>query len=198
MSEEICPSKLIKITEHLNLSEEITNEFISKLSLKTIKRRQFLCKQGEVFPYMCFVNSGLFKSYTIDAEYVQQILGFSKQGYWLSDIFSYVTKLPCHTTIEALEDSELLVISYEDLELLFSKFHLLETHFRKMLERRVSALMQDRYNMLRLNAMERYNNFMEKNDELALRLMQKDIASHLGIFPESLSRIRKSLATRKK
>jgi CRP-like cAMP-binding protein len=58
------------------------------------------------------------------------------------------------------------------------------------------ALYKDRFNLISLSAKERYIKFLNEFPIFVQRISQKDIASYLGIFPESLSRIRRNIAIR--
>jgi CRP-like cAMP-binding protein len=186
------------LREHFNtLSEAQFADIRSCITIKKVKKKEIIAKQGDVYQDLCYVGKGLFKNYSLDSSLTPQVISFSTEKYWLSDLYSYVTGEGSLTTITALEDGEILILSKENLEALFLKHHDIETHFRKLLEKRVARLYQDKFNMMSLNAKERYENFIKHNENLVQRILQKDIASHLGIFPESLSRIRKSMVVRK-
>jgi CRP-like cAMP-binding protein len=178
--------------QHFGLEPNIINEFFSYMAYKKFKKRELIIKQGEVSQYLYFITKGICKSFTRDKNGIQQILYFAMENYWVSDIYSFHTGNGSTTTVEALEDCEVLMISREDLNQVYEKHHSIESHFRKLLEKRSAKLLYDRFKLISLNALERYDDFMENEGKLASRLLQKDIASYLGIFPESLSRIRKS------
>ncbi len=188
----------ITLESHFDLPEHIMAKIKSRMKRLVLRKRDIIVRQGNPFTDLCFINKGLLKGYTTDSTNTEQVVSFMREGYWMTDIYSFITGEGSLTTIEALEDCEMLCISRNDLEELYEQNQLIETHFRKLLEKRTARLIQERYILISMDAKERYIDFINNNPELVQRLLQKDIASHLGIFPESLSRIRKSLASRKK
>jgi CRP-like cAMP-binding protein len=142
---------------------------------------------------IAFVNKGVLKSFITNPNGSTHIVAIAKEDYWVSDMHSIFAAEASKTTIQAVENAELFVFDYQILENLFPQIPSLEKHFRKLQQKRMLGSLIDRYNLISLNAEERYKLFIETQAEFHSRLPQKDIASYLGIFPESLSRIRRML-----
>jgi CRP-like cAMP-binding protein len=124
------------------------------------------------------------------------VLQFAVEDWWIGDIASYVQQTPAQVHIQALEDSELLLIHHEDKEALFQNVPAFERMFRLMLQRSLVVL-QDRFvSTLAQPADVRYQAFLEQYPGIVQRVPQHYIASYLGISPEFLSRVRARLAKR--
>jgi len=153
------------------------------------KGRAFI-EPGQPSVEAAIVVSGLFRFYYTDAEGREATKAFRGPGEMLAAYAELLDKRPSRTTIEALEDSEILVVRHERVAALY-KVHacwqelgrvIAEDHYRQR-ERREQELLLD-------SATKRYRTFLKEKPELAAKLPQKIIASYLGITPVALSRIR--------
>lgn len=165
----------------------------SKLSKRFVKKRKPLLMEGDVSRYVYFVEKGALRSYTVDKEGSEHVIQLVIEGHWVADLCSFVSQLPGNINIEAIEDSEVLLLSHHDLELLYEQIPQMERFFRQLFQRAYVAL-QQRYNASQSDhAEERYRQLIKEHPEMAARIPLIYIASYLGITPESLSRIRKQL-----
>jgi CRP-like cAMP-binding protein len=172
---------------------EEKNRIIASAKLSKIRRKERFVLQGDFTNKFAYVSKGLFKTYIVDGSGGQHVLSFSKDDQWISDLHACVSKMPSVSTIECLQDAELLVFEYEELEKLFLEIPKLESHFRIIMQNRLMSSQSDRFNQISLSTEQRYLVFTANNQEIIDRISLKDIASYLGIFPESLSRIRRNL-----
>jgi CRP/FNR family transcriptional regulator, anaerobic regulatory protein len=172
---------------------EEKNRIISSAKVAKLKRKDRFVFQGEFTNKFAYVNKGLFKTFIVDGSGGQHVLSFSREDQWISDLHACVRKMPSVSTIECLQDAELLVFEYDELEKLFFEIPKLESHFRIIMQNRLMSSQSDRFNQISLSAEQRYLVFTANNQEIIDRISLKDIASYLGIFPESLSRIRRNL-----
>lgn len=163
---------------------------------KKLRKRQYLLQQGDVSKYTAFVEKGLLRSYAIDDKGSELILQFAPEGWWIDDMYSSVTGEPSESNIDALEDSELLLLTASAREELLRQAPVFERFFRLLLQRSFIALQRRLKGNLIQTAEEKYKNFISLYPNIAQRVPQHSIASYLGITPESLSRIRKQMAER--
>lgn len=185
------------ILQHINLSEEELAEFYGLFQKKTMRKKEFLLKEGEVCRFEGFVVKGLFKTYHIDSDGIEQILNFAIENWWITDIDSFTNEKPSQLNIEALEDSEVLMISKNDKEFAYKNLPKIEKLFRVMTQKTHVALQRRMIDNLSKTADKRYADFIEKYPKLYQRLTNVQIAAYLGISHEFLSRIRKKIVTKK-
>ena len=185
------------ITRCAPINSQELDVFHSRLKSKTYKKKTLLLRQGEVCKFEAYIVKGCVKKYYIDQCGNEVILQFAVEDWWISDIGSFSEQKPSNLFIETLEDTELLVIDYESKELLFQEIPNLERVFRIMLQRAYSVLESRFYATVSHSAETRYLEFLKKYPSIPQRVPQQQIASYLGITPESLSRIKANLFKRK-
>lgn len=185
------------ITSHVSLSEDETAVFCNLFQHNLIKKKNFLLKEGEVCKFEGFVTKGLFKVYHLDQNGVEQILYFAAENWWITDIDSFTNEIPSQLFIEAIEDSEILLISKKDKEFAYENLPKIEKLFRVMTQKTHAALQRRMVDNLSKTADQRYLDFIEKYPQLYQRLTNLQIAAYLGISHEFLSRIRKKIISKK-
>jgi CRP-like cAMP-binding protein len=189
---------LKNISRFITLTPEEEQHFVSLLKIKEIKKKQYLLQEGDITRHQYFVNKGCLRTYTIDERGLEHIIQFAIEDWWTGDMYSFLTQTPARYTIEALEDSELLCLEKNALESLYEKVPKFEKFFRQLLQNAFISLQERIISNLSKPADERYCTFIEKYPKMEQRLPLKQIASYLGITPESLSRIRSQYIKTKK
>lgn len=170
--------------------ELVRTKFKSHLFLK----KQFALQHGDVCQYFDFVVRGCLRLYKVDNDGSYHILQFATDNSWISDLASFHKKTKSRLEIDALEDTVVLRISYDDLIDLYSRAPKFDRIFRVLLENHFMQ-QQDRIAQLfSSTAEERYQSFLETYPHLQNRISQVQIASYLGVTPEFLSRIRGRMA----
>lgn len=185
------------IAKHISLSEKETEEFCNLFQPKSIRRKDFLLRAGEVCRFEGFVTRGLFRVYHIDQNGFDQILYFAIENWWITDIDSFTNGTPSQLFIEALEDSEVLLITKRDKEFAYTNLPEIEKLFRVMTQKTHVALQRRMIDNLSKTADQRYLDFIEKYPQLFQRLSNLQIAAYLGISHEFLSKIRRKISSRK-
>jgi CRP-like cAMP-binding protein len=184
---------LQNISKHIQLTQEETDYFTSILQIKKLRRKQFLVQEGDVCRYETFVNKGCLRAYHIDEKGEEHIAQFAIEDWWISDMYSFLTSTPARLNVDALEDAELFCIDKTSLEELYLHVPKFERFFRIILQNAFISHQQRIIANMSKNAEKRYLEFIERYPQLEQRVPQHQIASYLGIAPESLSRIRKQL-----
>jgi CRP-like cAMP-binding protein len=178
----------------LPLNEVERQLVIEKFHPHLYRKRQYPLQHGDVCQHFHFVVRGCLRLYKVDNEGAFHVLQFATEDYWITDLASFYRIQPSRLNIDALEDTVVLRIAHDDLLEVYTKapkFHrifrvLQENHFMQQQER-IAQLFSS-------TAEERYQSFLEEYPHLQNRLAQVQIASYLGVTPESLSRIRSRLA----
>lgn len=185
------------ISRHIDLTGEEQGILQSFLRSKKIKKKHFLLQEGEVNKSATFVTAGLLRIYSIDKNGFEHILQFAPPGWWIGDMKSMITGQPATLNIDALEDTEVIWISKDDLEKLYTAVPKFERFFRILAENAIATHQQRLVNNLSLPAAERYNNFCQLYPSLIQNLPQKQVASYIGVTPEFLSKMLSNLPDKK-
>jgi CRP-like cAMP-binding protein len=184
---------LSTIAKHINLSDEEEIYFTSLLDFKKVKSKKLILREGEVCKYSAFVTKGSLRGYTIDKNGFEHILGFAPKGWWMADMHSLITQKPGVLNIEAIEDTEILCLSKKDQEKLYQKLPKFERFFRILSENSLAAHQQRLIDNLSLTAQERYLKFCKYYPGVINTLTQKQVAAYIGVTPEFLSKMKKTI-----
>lgn len=182
-----------KLNEKILLNEEELQWCKSFFTPKKIRKRQYVLQEGDVCKYVAFVEKGILRSYTIDDKGNEHIMQFAFEGWWIADQYSFLTGEPAIYYIDALEDSELLLLSKQAEEELLLKIPKFERYFRLLLQNSLIATQRRLISSLSQTAEERYQQLISNCPTIPQRVPQHMMASFLGITPETLSRIRKQI-----
>ncbi|SDR11243.1 cAMP-binding domain of CRP or a regulatory subunit of cAMP-dependent protein kinases [Chryseobacterium soldanellicola] len=178
----------------LNVPLEKVNMCSLHYEVKKIPKNQFILQYGEICRNIYFVEKGLLKMYSIDKNGKEHIIQFAPESWLISDRSSLYFNEKSNYYIEAVEDSEILLLHPDFISKLIGEFPNSLEKSDILIQKHIKSL-QDRINsLLAETAEERYMKFIKMYPDLLLRVPQWMIASYLGITPESLSRVRKELA----
>ncbi|HVO76047.1 MAG TPA: Crp/Fnr family transcriptional regulator, partial [Ignavibacteriaceae bacterium] len=139
-------------------------------------------------------NSGCLRVYNIDNKGTEHIIQFAIKDWWVSDLNSFLTVTPAVYNIDSLQDSDILVLEKSARDDMLESVPKMERFFRLLLEANYVASHKRISDALSTTAEERYLKFIETYPQLFEQIPQNQIASYLGITPQSLSRIRKDLS----
>ena len=188
---------LTSIKEHISITDE-EFEFCKTLFIpKKLRKKQYLLQEGDVCRYTSFVEKGMLRTFTVDEKGNEPILQFSFEGWWIADLYSFLTEEPSIYNVEALENCELLMITKPSWNTLLEKVPAFERYFRILIQNSLIATQRRLMSSLSETAEEKYTKLIENFPTCLQRLPQHMIASYLGITPETLSRIRGQMAARK-
>lgn len=164
---------------------------------KKVRKRQFILNAGDVCENMIFVERGLLRSFADDKDGSEHVMQFATEGWWISDTASFLTREESKYHIEALEESELFLMTKQSMEQIMDIVPQMQRYFLTLMQNHIIAL-QRRINVVQsMSAEETYLALMNVNPDLINRAPQQYIASYLGITPETLSRVRKQVSNRK-
>jgi len=183
------------LNERLPMTDEQFERISGNLKVKTFQKNEIILSPGEMCTRTYFVLDGLMRSYSADSKGKVHIIQFAPEHWWISErntLFNEASEF----TIDAIETTTAVIIP-KDYFLLASQYVPgFETLNSNMLNNAI-RFMHKRINMLlSATAEERYLDFIKLYPNLTLRVPQWMIASYLGITPESLSRVRKDLASK--
>lgn len=164
---------------------------------KKLKKGEFLLREGEMAKFGAYVAKGMLRSYVVDDKGKEHIIQFAPENWWISDKAGIADGSTSTFFIDAIEDSDVLLIDAKGHQTLLEKLPGYADSFRTGIQKRAAAKDQRIVHSLTATAEERYHDFLQTYPSIAQRVPQHMLASYLGITPETVSRIRKS-ASRKK
>lgn len=181
------------IRERVALTDEEFRRCMEFFTRRKVRRRQFLLQEGEVCRNIAFVTEGCLRAYTVDHKGVEHVIQFAIADWWISDFASYLDGSPATYTIDALQDSEVLLLERTARDRLLEAVPPMERFFRLLQEANYIATHRRIQDTLSASAEERYVTFLKTYPDLVEQIPQGHIASYLGITPQSLSRIRREM-----
>ncbi|KMQ61583.1 cyclic nucleotide-binding protein [Chryseobacterium angstadtii] len=183
------------LLSHIQNKVDVPQEQISQIRSffisKKLRKKQYLLQEGDICKCLSFVNSGLLKSYLLDEKGNERINMFAFEGWWISDFNSFINQEKAVLNIDAVEETEVLMITLEDYERMMLEIPVMDRYFRILYQ---NSLVTKDYRLMVSNsftAEEKYMEFARKNPEMIKRIPHHLIASYLGLAPETVSRIRK-------
>ena len=183
------------LTKQIDLNEEQIETILNHITIKKFEKGEMILNAGDFSDDYYFVEEGVIRSYTIDENGKEHVIQFGTENWIVSDRNSSLCKLEAKFYIQAIEDSTLVILNESVNKLIQSlnpkyvdsQVLLLQNHIRHM---------QDRINLLlSASAKTRYLDFIKLYPNITAKVPQWMIASYLGITPESLSRVRKDIAS---
>ncbi len=171
------------IARRVSITDEEFNRCAAFFTPRKVRKRQFLLQEGEVCRCISYVTRGCLRIYTVDAKGEEHLIQFAVEDWWASDLQSFLTGEPGTYNIDALEDTQLLMLDRDARERLLEAVPKMERFFRLLIEANHVATNRRIACALGATAEERYLDFTKTYPALVQRIPQKYIASYLGITP---------------
>ncbi len=184
----------IELNKKLELPDQLFNLFWTKLKPSTISKGDMFLSHGKISHSLALVEKGAFYSY-YEKEGNEIIEGFCFEGCFMTDYQSFITHSISRKNFKAIENSNILTISYKELQSLYSQDVLFERAGRLMAENLFATWEMKLQDTIFLTPTERYLQLLNNNNNLLQRVPQYLIASYLNITPQYLSQIRKKITS---
>lgn len=166
---------------------------VEKIPIKTFKKGAVLLKEGEISTQCYFVLEGCVRQYYLmDGE--EKTTAFFTERQAVNSFSSYIDQVPSKHYLVCVEDTTLVIGNMEQEQEMYAKYPKLESLSRVLVEQDYGQTQEEFATFITSSPEERYRNLLKKRPELLQRVPQHQIASYLGVTPESLSRIRKRIA----
>lgn len=179
------------------LTAEEEEQIKTYLTVKKLRKRQYLLQEGDVCKMVAFVEKGALRLYRVNEDGSEHIVAFALDGSFITDLYSFLTNETSTYNIDAIEDSELVLITRSASDELrkrspkYQEFIFQATSEAYIqLERRVTSTIS-------LSLDERYKELTANHPTIIQRVPQHMIASYMGLNPETLSRVRKRISINK-
>lgn len=154
-----------------------------------LKKGDYFVQQGQVCHYVGFIQTGLMR-YFVNQDGDEKIYSFGQENDFVCDYESFLPQRPCRRSIQAIEDSHVLVISAASLQRLFAELTCGERFGRVVIEQIFVKTIGQLVSLYTDSPEVRYQVFLEEYPTISPRITQYHIASYVGVKPQSLSRIR--------
>jgi CRP-like cAMP-binding protein len=177
------------LTGH-GLKGEDLERFQAELRPMTLGKGAYFIRSGQQCRYIALVENGCLRTFHIDVEGHEVTTDFSGPGSFCSSYYSFYTSDPSFEFIEAVVDSELLLLSYDSLQKLYADSFGINVFGRRILEKACIERDLRLKKITHLSAIERYQWFNEHYSEICNVATLGSIASFLGMKRETLSRVR--------
>lgn len=182
------------VAARTDLADEEFPRCTSLMAPRRLRKGHTLSQTGEPCRYLAFVTSGCLRAYSVDEKGEEHVVQFALEQWWITDMYSFLTGKPAEYVIEALEESDVLLIDANAYEQVCATVPAFERYFRILLQNNYVATHRRLLATISLSAEERYLQLIAEYPPIVQRVAQRHIASYLGITPEALSRIRGRIA----
>ena len=162
-----------------------------------LKRKELLYRQGEICRVFAFVSEGCLRTCHTTRDGDEFTIYFAFGDWWIGDPESFYGRTPARFGCQALEPSTLLVADREHFEGALDRVPAFNEFYKKKMQTSYAASQKKLVEAHTETAEEKYLKLLKSAPEIVQRIPQVYIASYLGIKPQSLSRIRKSIAERR-
>jgi CRP/FNR family transcriptional regulator, anaerobic regulatory protein len=201
----------MKITPY-SIFEAMSNPLISYLQLfgtisaadqemieaatqfRVVKEGEVLAGSGTVCREMFFICKGVLRIVKENEKGNEVTHFFLKENQFCTILYSFTNQVPTEESILAACDAEVLIFRHNTLYALYEKLPRLKTIMDEIIQKALLEKIQIRNAYLGEDSTTRYRQFMMRQPDIALRVPLSDVASYLGITPQSLSRIRKNIS----
>ena len=170
------------------------NFFISKLHRRIITKKSVFIKVNQIENHISFIESGIVRLFIPRDNPEKEItFGFSFKNQFVSAYDSFLTQSPSNYQLQALTETAILSISYEDLQSVYKSTQIGNLIGRLTAEDLFLIKSKREQDLLNLNAEQRYLKLFKERPELLKSVPLKYISSYIGVTAQALSRIRKRL-----
>jgi|TARA_R110002020_G_scaffold179365_4_gene372871 CRP-like cAMP-binding protein len=168
--------------------------FTSKLQRRVIPKKDVFLKLNEIENTISFIETGVVRLFIPKEDPDKEItFGFTFKNQFVSAYDSFITRQPSAYQLQALTETTLLSISYNDLQAVYKTTQIGNLIGRLTAERLFLVKSKREQNLLNLSAEERYIKLFKERPELLKVIPLKYISSYIGVTAQALSRIRKRL-----
>lgn len=182
------------IEKSVSLSDDIICDLKSIITERNVEKGEIILQKNSNRKIQIFVASGCLRAFYTSESGKEHTLQFATKNWWISDYMTLFNTENALLSIESLSHSKIMIIEHAQMEKLHAKFPKFEHIHRMNLQKRIAALQKRIFGLLTLSAREKYEKFITDYEVFEQVIPNYQIASFLGITPESLSRIRKEIA----
>jgi len=183
------------LSEFTSLSREEQQNIVDSIIIQEFKKGTDLLKQGDVPSKCYFVLKGCIRQYSVDENGKEVTSNFYTEEQTIAIFNHHKLDKSSEYTFTCLEDSTMVVGELDEIENMYNQFAQLELMTRKIVEKNFGQTQENFAKFISSTPQDRFKTFLSERPNLIHRVPQHQLASYLGITPESLSRIKKRILT---
>jgi CRP-like cAMP-binding protein len=181
------------INQVVSLSDEELSETMTYFKRMTLQKGDFFLKSGSTCMHAAFIGSGILRTYYMNEKGEDTTYCFCIENNLTTSFKSFISQTESALSVQALEKTELLVISYDDLQKLYDTIPAWQQIGRILVEKEYLVMEKYASTLNRETAKEKYLRLMTEQPAIIKKAEIQHIASYLGVSRETLSRIRKQI-----
>ncbi|MCM3767061.1 Crp/Fnr family transcriptional regulator [Neobacillus niacini] len=182
------------MNEFTTLNEAEKRKISEAIKIKEFKKGTILLAQGDLRVVKCyFVLKGCVRQFFVDESGKEVTANFFTEEQAIPIVTDQMQAEPSKYSYTCLEDSMLVIGDFDSEQVMYDKYSQLETMTRKMMEISLREVQDEFAEFIKSTPEGRYKSIVNKRPQLLIRVPQHQLASYLGMTPESLSRIKKRL-----
>jgi CRP-like cAMP-binding protein len=181
------------IERRVKISDQEWEALKSILVEKHVAKKEFLLRAGDICEFNHYILKGCTRTFYTDDNMHEHIFQIGFEDWWAGDMMSYLTGEPAHYSIQALEDTDVVMMRMNEFDEVLATYPKLERFFRILLQNAYIAGQKRTIDTMSKSAEVRYLELVKKYPQMEMRVAQQHIASYLGITPEALSRIKRGI-----
>jgi len=178
------------------LSEPLIDKCVEAFEERRYSAQEHFLGLGEIANEVAFVQEGIFRCYAFGKQGEEVTKYFVSENQFMLNLESYYNRAPTESMWQAVVEGHVYVVGRNGWNRLMEEIPNLFILTKSLTEATLLTKLKDNDFLNFGNAQDKYEQFLTRYPELARRVPQQYIASYLKITPQSLSRIRRSLATR--
>lgn len=181
------------IRNMITISDEELTHFLELCYARKFEAKEFLSKQGEISNEIFFITKGITRSTIIDHKGEEHTIHFSPEYQFVADYTSFMLKIPATNNIQAIEDTEVIVLPRQVIDWGYQHLAQGDKMGRLIAEYYFIYFDNRLKNQYMFTPAQRYENISKVFLNIHNRVPQHMIASYLGVSPVHLSRLKKEL-----
>lgn len=172
------------------LEKSEMDAFMALTMARSFKAGEVILAEGKIENYLSFIEQGALRTF-FPKNGKEHHIDFGFEGQFCSSYSSFISRSPSKSVTAALEDTRLISISYDNLQLLYENSVNGERLGRLSAESLFKERVVHEVSLMLETPEERFNYLMENKKDWVRRVPQKYLASYLNITPETFSRLKR-------